>query len=201
MQVKLATGSCHPVIVHIKAISKVLITSGELIWRVGGPSHPCAVHVCALWYLKLGLAFWSCALLVGPVDVAWVEVGTSSLSVWPLPFSHAPSIGLAEAFQSVNEVADPGGMVWLEERLSVCKRLLIVWRWICSTHIGSGLCGCGGMSSTSLCAFWCWPGCAVLLALFVGFQWLVKISWRMGLLEEQNGTVVGVFWPLPPSGP
>ena len=24
----------------------------------------------------------------------------------------------------------------------------------------------------------------------------VKYSWRMGLLEEQEGAVVGVFWPL-----
>ena len=35
------------------------------------------------------------------------------------------------------------GTIW-RERLSVCERLLIVWRWICSTHAGSGLCGCGG---------------------------------------------------------
>ena len=40
------------------------------------------------------------------------------------------------------------------------------------------------------------PGCAVLLALFVDFQWLVKFSWRMDLLEEQHGVVVGVLWPL-----
>ena len=37
-------------------------------------------------------------------------------------------------------------------------------------------------------AFWCCPGCTVLLALFVelrvGFQWSVKISGRMGILEE-----------------
>ena len=26
----------------------------------------------------------------------------------------------------------------------MCERLLIVWRWTCSTHAGSGLCGCGG---------------------------------------------------------
>ena len=53
------------------------------------------------------------------------------------------------------------------------------------------------MSLMSLCAFWC---CAVLVALFVDFRWLVKISWRMGVLEEQDGVAVGVFWPLP-SGP
>ena len=40
--------------------------------------------------------------------------------------------------QLVNEVEDPGGMVWLEERLSVCERFLdllhphrkwVVWLW------------------------------------------------------------------------
>ena len=40
----------------------------------------------------------------------------------------------------------------------------------------------------------------VLLALFVDFQWSGKISWRMGLLEEQDGAVVGVFLSLT-SGP
>ena len=34
------------------------------------------------------------------------------------------------------------GTVWLEEKLSVCERLLIVWKWTCFTHAGSG-----GMSS------------------------------------------------------
>ena len=85
------------------------------------------------------------------------------------------------------------GTVWLEGRLSVGERMLIVWRWICSTHTGSGLHGCGGMS---LCAFWCCPGYAVLMALFVDFRWSVKISWRMGFLEEGDGDV-GVFWSLP----
>ena len=32
------------------------------------------------------------------------------------------------------------------------------------------------------------------------WQWSVEISWTMGLLEEWDGAVVGVFRPLP-SGP
>ena len=36
--------------------------------------------------------------------------------------------------------------------------------------------------------------------LLVGFWWSVEISWRMGLLEEQDSDVVGVFLP-PLSGP
>ena len=69
---------------------------------------------------------------MGPVEVACVGL-------------LCPPIGQVEA--SVNAVKNQGrmvGTVWLEERLSVCERLLliIVWRWICSTHTGSGLCGC-----------------------------------------------------------
>ena len=68
----------------------------------------------------------------------------------PLTFCHTPPLSwqrLSSPVQSVNEEEDPGGMagtVLLEKRLLVCERLLIVWRWICSTHIGRGLCSCGG---------------------------------------------------------
>ena len=31
----------------------------------------------------------------------------------------------------------------------------------------------------------------------VDFQWSVKFSWRMGVLEEQDGAVVGVLAQLP----
>ena len=43
----------------------------------------------------------------------------------------------SKAGLSVNEVEDPGGItvtIWLEEWLSVHERLVIVWRWCCSTH-------------------------------------------------------------------
>ena len=40
--------------------------------------------------------------------------------------------------QSVN---DPGAIV---RHLSACERLVIVWRWCCSTHPGSGSCHCVG---------------------------------------------------------
>ena len=39
----------------------------------------------------------------------------------------------------------------------------------------------------------------IVCGLLVGFQWSVEISWRMGLLEEQDGAVVGMFLPLPSS--
>ena len=31
----------------------------------------------------------------------------------------------------------------------------------------------------------------------VGFHWSVKVSLRIGVLEEQDGVVLGVSWPLP----
>ena len=55
------------------------------------------------------------------------------------------------------------GTVWLEERLLVCERLLCGGGFAPPTQEV----GCGGMSLTSLCAFWCCPDCAVLAALFV----------------------------------
>ena len=102
-------------------------------------------------------ASWSCALLVGQ----------GGRALWPLPRPlHWPGrVQFSQLMRWRTQVE------WRAqgERLSVCERLLIVWRWICSTHTGSGLCGCGGMSLMSLCAFWCCPGYAVLLASFVDF--------------------------------
>ena len=36
--------------------------------------------------------------------------------------------------------------------------------------------------------------CCTVRGLPVGFRWSVKLSW---ILEEHDGAVVGVFWPLP----
>ena len=142
------------------------------------------INWCWLWSLKLGLAFLSCALLM--VLLMW----ECPLLVWPLTFTMLPSNGLAGALQSKVDA----GTVWLEERLSVCERLLImdllhpckkwvVWLWW----------GCGGMSSSvpfEVAQMCCTIG-------IVDFRWSVKNSWRMGLVEEQDGTIVGVFWTLP----
>ena len=55
-------------------------------------------------------------------------------------------------------------------------------------------CGCGGMTLTSLCAFWC---CRV--ALFVDFRWATAVVSQVFIdnRQEHDGTVVGVSWPLP----
>ena len=98
--------------------------------------------------------------------------------------SHPPPLAWQRPSSPVNKHMD-------------CQCVKIVWRWTCSTH---GLCGCGGgVVECYQRHCWCWPGCAVLLGLFVDFRWSVNISWRMGLFEEQDGAVVGVFWPLPSS--
>ena len=96
----------------------------------------------------------------------------------------------------VHRYFDPGGMVGTVKKDCQCvrvvdcvevdllhpHRMLVLW--------------CGGMLLTSLCAFWCASG-----IVLVGFLWSVKISWRKGILEEQDSAVVGVFWPLPSSSP
>ena len=92
----------------------------------------------------------------------------------PLP---RPLIGLPFSLgQSVSEVKDHGS--WLEERLAVCERLLIMWRWISSTHTGSGLCGCGGGMVECHCVMFgvVQVGLYIVCGLPVGFQWSVKIS-------------------------
>ena len=89
-----------------------------------------------------GTVFCSQALLMLH-EWGWVRPH----SVWPFTFVTPPPLawqGPSILVQSVKEMEDPGGMagtVWLEERLSVCERLL---RLICSTHAGSGLCVCDG---------------------------------------------------------
>ena len=50
--------------------------------------------------------------------------------------------------------------------------------------------GCGGMAC---CA--CFD-IVKLVALFVDFQWSVKFSLIMGVLDEQDGAVVGAPWLL-----
>ena len=119
----------------------------------------------------------------------WCHV--SGVGVSPLTFGMPPTL----AWQKPPKLVQSGRGPWwncshilAEGGLSVYERLLIVWRWCCSTHTESGLCHCGGMSSTSWCAFWCCWAC-VVVALFVDFRWSVKILWRMGVLEQH---VLGV---------
>ena len=82
--------------------------------------------------------------------------------------------------------------------VSDCVEVVLFYpckKWVC--HYGGG---CSGMTLTSLCVFWCCLGCVELVGIVcglpVGFQLSVKNSWRMDVLEEQNGTVVCVSWPL-----
>ena len=89
------------------------------------------------WSMHLQGCLFITSRIFGGQNVGWA----CPLSVWPLTFYHTPSIGLAVQLMTT------GG------RLSVCEWL---WRWTCSTHTGSGLCGgCGRMSSTCLLVL-CW---------------------------------------------
>ena len=108
--------------------------------------HPHQSKIKVLLDLILACTFmefaaWSWAWLLGIViDVT--QVGT------PL---HGQSMRLRTQVT----------MVWLEERLSVCERLLSAWWWYCSTPAGSGLCNCVGI----VCVFV--VDAVVLVALFV----------------------------------
>ena len=118
--------------------------------------------------------------------VSWSGCALSLRELWP--FATPPPL----AWQRPSSPR----LEWRARRRG-CQWLLIVWRW---TLAGSVVvvwvwCGCGGMSSTSLCAFNLGL-IGIVCRLQVGFRWLVKIFW---LLEEQDGAVVGVFWPLPSS--
>ena len=69
----------------------------------------------------------------------------------------------------------------------LCERSLMVWRWCCSTTQEVGcVVECHGSHGVPFSG-----------ALFVDFQWSVKFSWRMGVLDQQDGAVVGVSLPLP----
>ena len=88
---------------------------------------PSSLHVC----VKLGLAFWSCALVAGPVDVAWVE-WVRPRDLLPLPRSpHWPGRGLPVQFSQL--------MRW---RTQVEWRAQSGWRRGCQCVKG-WLCGGG----------------------------------------------------------
>ena len=82
-----------------------------------------------------------------PINVAYAGVGVPLLWV-TFDLCHAPptlTLAHPNPSPSVNELEDPGaiaGGVRLEGNLSACEGLVIVWRWCCSTHPGSGLCHC-----------------------------------------------------------
>ena len=66
--------------------------------------------------------------------------------------------------------------------VSVCEKLLIVWRGICSTDVEVS-CVIDSLLVNS--------GIVCGLPVVVG-------RWKMGVLEEQDSAVVGVSWPLLP---
>ena len=94
-------------------------------------------------------------------------------------------IGLAEACS----MRPRWNGVWLEERLSVCENFVDCVEVDMLHPRRRWLCCCDGVWWNVIkCAFWCWPGCAVLLALFgsggrskfIG-EWASLRNW-MGLL-------------------
>ena len=133
--------------------------------------------------------------------------GGCATAAGDLYFFHAPlalAIAHPNPSPSVNE---------LEEQLqAVC-----CWRGACVLVKGWWLCVGGVAPSTQevsraiVLGMW-WNGTDVILCvlmlsrlccvsghtcgLTVGFRWSVKFSLRMVILEEQDGVVFGVSWPL-----
>ena len=120
---------------------------------------------------------------VGPGFLELCFVCGCGLRKWAGALSrrdHAPPLAWQKLVQLVNEVEDPGRMAGTD--------WFIVWRWNCSNHAVSGLCGwCGGMS---VCVFRCsvlyywhclWASCGQ--SKFLG-EW-----------AHQDCAVLGVFWP------
>ena len=68
-------------------------------------------------------------------------------------------------------------------------RAIVLWVW----WSGTDVIVCILMLSRLCCVS------GNVCGLPVGFRWSVKFSLRTGVLEEQDGVVFGVSWPLPSS--
>ena len=192
-----------PVIAHIKTRSKVLITSGTLKFDMWACLVVCVqcMHVlinwCWLWYPKLAV-FCSWTLLCGG--------GCAPLG-WPLTFPtplHWPGRDLPVQFSQL-----------MRCRTQVEWRVQSGWRRGCKRLLNVWVCGGGFAPPTQevdcvvVVRMW-WNVIDIIVCLLVlsciigivcgltvGFWWSIKIFWRMVILEEQNGAVVGVLWPFP----
>ena len=91
-----------------------------------------------------------------------------------------------------------------EERQQRCEVCMIVRRWCCSAHTGNEVSYCVGGVVERSCVHFGHVGavwfCEIACGLPVDFWYPVNTWLRMGVLETQDGLVVGVVWPLP-SGP
>ena len=131
------------------------------------------INWCWLWSLKLGLAFWTCALLVEPVIVGVCPLLTFDL--WPRPI-YWP--GRGQLMTQVEWRAQSGGV-------KGC--------WLC----GGGLC-CGVGMVECHCAFWCWPGCGTdFWWLVKTWTWWCVLA---PPFQPSSGQLNAHFRPRPCSG-
>ena len=156
---------------------------------MGVPSRPCAVHVCANW---CGHGFVEQCFARGP---CWCGVSGGGHALSRSDFAMPPPLAWQRPSSPVNEVGDPGGMA-----------VQSGWKRGCQCVKGCWLFGGGFAPPTQevgcvvvVGVWWNFIDVivcllvltSVLLALFVDFRW------RLGLLEEQDGAVVGVPSLLP----
>ena len=112
---------------------------------------------------------------------------------------------------AVNEVDNTGVIVWTVgpgERQGRREVGVVVRRCRCSAHTGNEVSTCvGGVVKRSwwscvhfgfVEAVWfLWDCLWASGGLPEDFRWPVNTSLRRGVLEAQDGVVVGVVWPLP----
>ena len=167
----------------------VMITWANNAARGGAQStvcSPCVYQCCPQYWRGFGEAFWSSGLPAGPIVC---------MTLVTFDLCHAPPI-LSQAHPKPSlSVNDPlrAGSDWRIACLHV-----MVW-WLCGGSVAPPTQEVGhaivlGVWWDVTCAFRCCQGCAVLVAMFVDFQWSVKFSLRVSILEEQDSVILGVLW-------
>ena len=168
--------------------------------QVTGGTSP---HINGLLFNSSGCAVcvsgqnfaWPCGAVLCWLASLWVRCAWSPNVTFDLCFtdaSQARQLGQME-LQAHSRGCQCVKGCWLEVvPLHPCRNFVVSWWWDVVE------CCCHGL------AFWYW--CIV----FVYFRWSVKISCRMGILEQQDGCVLALlpvywswyshFWPHPCSG-
>ena len=120
----------------------------------------------------------------------------------PPPGRSLPS-QFSRLMSSKNQVEWRAHSGWSRGCHSMCERWLTVWRWYSTQEVGCVIV-MGSVVEVMVCPLVLSRLCcnsSIVCGFPVGFRWSVKISWRMAILEQQDGAVVGLSWPLLASSP
>ena len=162
----------------------------SLIWH-------CVVAVCQCSLKLAGLsgAVLSSQTLLMSCKWGWVSLRLCDLWHYVRPWP-------VRSLQTwVSQLMRLRSLVEMSGWRSVCESLVIVvllhpcMKWHCVCVGGGGLLWSGIVCILVLSRQCCISG--IVCGHLVGFQWPVKISRRKGVLEEQDGGVVGMSAPSP----